>query len=94
MRVWYDTRMILVEPRTPEHANTIIPIPDADPRLTLRRILVGYDGPDPRYDWLLLADGEGVRFDHQQPRLVEHGHEYLFGPPPTVTAAVCERVAA
>jgi len=93
--------MLLVQPRSPEHTNRVFQIPGADPRLTLRRILVGYTGPEPRYNWLLLADGEGVRFDAQKPRLIEHalehGHEYLFGAAPSTVpapATVRERMAA
>ena len=83
--------MSRVQPRQPEHADKIVTIPGADPRLTLKRVLSGYayprngnfDNPTPRFDWLLLADGEVVDMAGSKGKLVEaarkDGRAYLGG---------------
>ncbi len=80
-----------MEPRKPEHANKIITIAGADPRLTLRRHLNGYayaangnlHNPTPRYQWHLLADGKIVYFASTKRTLVraarENSKAYLEG---------------
>jgi hypothetical protein len=63
-----------IAPLHPEHADKTEPIPGADPRLTTRRVLVGYGypkngnvhNPKPRYVWLLQVDGRTVDQDSRR----------------------------
>lgn len=84
-----------MEPHRPEHADKIVKIPGADPRLTLKRILLGYaypangnlHNPTPQYRWVLYADGsKAVDFAGTKRTLVkaalENGPAYLDYNPP------------
>jgi len=65
------------------------PVPNADPRFTIRRHIVGYayaangntHNPTPRYRWHLLVDGILVDSDDKRAPLVaaarERGCDYL-----------------
>lgn len=63
-----------ITPIHPEHADKTESIPGADPRLTTRRVLVGYSypkngnvhNPKPRYVWLLQVDGRTVDQDSRR----------------------------
>jgi hypothetical protein len=66
-------------PLHPEHTDTTKPIPGADPRFAIRRVLSGYaypangnvHNPTPRYHWHLLLDGRLVDLSHHRGPLVQ-----------------------